>query len=290
MRSVLRWYLRSSLPGRTRLPPLLATAWPPLRRVPLQIAAGQTIFLDMHDALSRDVLRDSPYREHPWEAAEQQLMRRIVRGGDVAFDIGAHLGEHCALLTSLVGATGHVFAFEPNPERWHGLSLTVTQRGNGELVPVALADRVGTDDLIVPDLHSMASFAPWTTGDVGAIRRIQVQVTTLDTLIANGKVPLPQFIKCDVEGSEWAVFRGAASILDRADAPMILYEANRQSARAMGLSVAASTELLRSMTAAAYRFHLVTAGGGLQEIEQPERLSNILAVPQRMRERLQASR
>src|SRR5438094_590365 len=85
------------------------------------ITADQVLFLDMRDAVCRDILRDSPYDHHPWEPDEQQVMRRIVRRGEIAFDIGAHFGEHSVLLADLVGPHGRVFAFEPNPERLDAL-------------------------------------------------------------------------------------------------------------------------------------------------------------------------
>ena len=39
-------------------------------------------------------------------------MRRVVRRGDVIFDIGAHMGLHTVLLSALTGDTGAVHAFE----------------------------------------------------------------------------------------------------------------------------------------------------------------------------------
>ena len=44
-----------------------------------------------------------------------ELMRRVVKPGDVAVDIGAENGYHACLLSGLVGDSGCVYAFEPEP-------------------------------------------------------------------------------------------------------------------------------------------------------------------------------
>src|SRR5256885_5136506 len=48
-----------------------------------------------------------------WSEAEVALWRKIIKPGDVALDVGAHIGAHTLALASLVGREGHVHAFEP---------------------------------------------------------------------------------------------------------------------------------------------------------------------------------
>ena len=261
----------------------------PLRRVPVRIAADQILFLDMRDAVCRDILRDSPYDHHPWEPDEQQVMRRIVRRGEIAFDIGAHFGEHSVLLADLVGPHGRVFAFEPNPERLDALRRTVTQRGNGQVLPFAVADAPGTALLYVPEYHVAASLADWTQNRVGRVQTIPCERISLDALIANGAVPQPDFVKCDVEGAELLVFRGAVRMLDRPDAPIVMYEANLPGARAFGFSIAASTEFLAQLRAPGYSFFWIQPQGTLRpvrELQPGVELFNLVAVPASKRERV----
>jgi FkbM family methyltransferase len=46
---------------------------------------------------------------------EVDQLRAILRPGDVAVDVGAHMGDTALPMALLVGATGAVFALEPNP-------------------------------------------------------------------------------------------------------------------------------------------------------------------------------
>jgi FkbM family methyltransferase len=279
---LLRRFLRTQLPGRTRGVAALASIFPAFQRVPVAIARDQVVFLDMRDPMCADVLRDSPYDAHPWEPDEQAVMRGLLRRGDVAFDIGAHFGEHAVLMTSLVGRRGHVVAFEPNPERQHALRRTVTRRGNGELHALALTDRPGTAVLYVPEFHVTASLAEWTNGRVGSIRNMVVRQACLDDLVNRGAVPRPHFVKCDVEGAELLVFKGAAETLNRRDAPIVMYEANRPAAAAFGIDASASTEFLEGLNVPRYSFYWIQPGGTLVPVDTLRadvNLFNLVAIP-----------
>ena len=258
-----------------------------LQHVPVNIGSGQTLFLDLRDGMCRDVLRDSPYVDHPWEPDEQQVIRRFVRAGDVALDVGSHFGEHAALIASLVGPTGRVIAFEPNPERLDALRRTVGQYGNGEVLPYAVSNQAEEAVLFVPEFHSKASLANWDPS--GTVRHIRCGQVTIDALIANRTIPQPDFIKCDVEGAELLVFEGAKTTLDRPDAPIVMYEANLAAARAFGCTVSASTDFLRRLAAAAFCFYWVQPEGALRpfrELPQQVEFFNLVAVPAARRDQL----
>jgi FkbM family methyltransferase len=267
----------------------LAKAFSPLQHVPLEIADGQTIYLDMRDEMCRDVLRKSPYSEHPWEPGEQAVIKRVVRRGDVVFDIGAHFGEHCVLLSSIVGPEGRVIAFEPNPERIDNLSRTVQQHGNGAVLAFAVSDASGDAVLFVPEFHVTASLRDWTAGGVGRIKTTVCRQATLDDLIRNNTVPTPDFVKCDVEGAELLAFKGARQLLNRREAPAVMYEANYPGAQAFGLSITASTDFLRSLPEPGYSIFRVQPQGGLVPVDAHwpgEHWMNLLAVPALRRDRL----
>jgi hypothetical protein len=122
------------------------------------------------------------------------------------------------------------------------------------------------------------------------VERTTCGVRRLDSLIAEGAVQLPAFVKCDVEGAERRVFEGARSILDRADAPLVMYEANARSARAFGESMSSATEWLAALGSAAYEFFHVQPHGTLVPISSALTAEhdhfNLLAVPAAHAERL----
>jgi hypothetical protein len=49
-------------------------------------------------------------------------------------------------------------------------------------------------------------------------------ITTLDEFLLQNSISQVDVMKIDVEGAEYFVFRGAANLLERPNAPLILYE------------------------------------------------------------------
>ncbi|MEO5897055.1 MAG: FkbM family methyltransferase [Vicinamibacterales bacterium] len=246
---------------------------------------GNVIHIDLRDALSHELLKGSPWAAPPWEQDEQAVMRQVIRPRDVAIDIGGHFGMHTALMAQLVGVQGVVHVFEINPRRHDALAYTAAaSAGRVVLHGVGLSDTEENVTLFVPaEDESMASLRDWTDGRVGGIDQVRCKVKTLDAMIAGEGLPLPDFIKCDVEGAERRVFVGARAVLNRMDAPFIMYEANALSARAFGDSVSSATEWLASLDAPRYRFFHVQPQGTLVPIEPHLHTRddnfNLLAVP-----------
>jgi FkbM family methyltransferase len=188
---------------------------------------------------------------------------------------------HAVLVSHLVGPTGHVYAFEPNAALVPALTHTVNAMENGTLYAVALSDRTGEAQLFVTtEDHRMTSLTYWTEGRFIA-NPVLCKLNTLDILVEVEKLPLPNFIKCDVEGAELDVFRGALKTLDRVDAPLILFEANVYTARGFGHSISAALDFLAGLTQPEYHFFQADSKTHrMEELEEPDPVhSNILAVP-----------
>jgi FkbM family methyltransferase len=196
-----------------------------LQAVPIVVENCAPFYVDLRMPGAAEWLAGSPWRHSPQERVERDLMRRLVRPGDTVYDIGAHLGLHTVLLRRLTGA-GRVIAFEGNPEGQACLSRTLAGI-NGLGMYVALGDRNGPVEFCVPKDHSMASLVDWTGL---ATRRLSCDCRRLDDL----GLSAPDFIKCDIEGAEALVFRGARKLLDRPDAPIMLFESNAKAAARLG--------------------------------------------------------
>jgi FkbM family methyltransferase len=143
--------------------------------------------------------------------ALRRLYRGIVQPGDLAFDIGAHVGNRTRALRA-VGA--RVVAVEPQAlfHWWLGATLP----GDVTLHRAAVGATTGQLELAVSRRHPTVSSgsAAWL-GDVADDAAFSgvawdttetVEQTTLDTLIArHGR---PRFCKIDVEGMEPEVLTG----------------------------------------------------------------------------------
>ncbi len=138
--------------------------------------------------------------------------------GDVAFDVGAHVGSRVRAWRRL-GV--HVVAVEPQPDCVRVLRLLFGRARDVTIVPRAVGARPGRARLGVssatPTVSSMSeTWRDTVAGDRGFARvrwdhGVEVPVTTLDELIAEHG--LPAFCKIDVEGFEVDVLAGLTRAL-----------------------------------------------------------------------------
>lgn len=231
------------------------------------------------------MVMESPYSGLWWELDEVEIMRRFVRSGDVAFDIGANIGLHSIVLSRCVGSSGKLHAFEPNSELFPALTHTIAQLSNASLLAIALSNKTAESSLFVPPDDSVASLADWTVAspkfsEDGPSHVVNCSERRLDDLIDSDALPHPDFIKCDVEGAELQVFQGARETLNRVNAPVILFEANECASRAFNLEVSAAKDFLSALEKPHYRFFKIQVGGKLVDLQEiHSSFLNILAVP-----------
>jgi FkbM family methyltransferase len=152
-----------------------------------------------------------------------QCMAKYVRSGMTVYDIGANAGYLTMVLSKLVGPTGRVLAFEPDPKNIAALSLNIqTNRlANVTLLQRAVSDQTGTVSFATFDYSLVGHIAHAHTPSDAQI--LTVDATKLDDLVYREGFPAPEFIKVDVEGAEDSVIRGSLCVLDRAR-PMVVIE------------------------------------------------------------------
>jgi len=154
------------------------------------------------------------YHGIPWRQREmRKLYAGFVDAGDVAFDIGAHVGNRTRGLAAL-GC--RVIAVEPQPDFARLLRLLFGRSPQVEIVEAAIGARAGKASLsisertptvttVAADWREARSHEPEFDG-VHWNRSLVVETTTLDLLIA--RWGMPSFVKIDVEGGEPAVLAG----------------------------------------------------------------------------------
>lgn len=152
-----------------------------------------------------------------------RYVRECIPAGSTVIDIGANKGVFSIYMSRAVGPGGKLIAFEAQPEL--GEHLRAVEQSfrldNMTIVNQGLSAETGRLILRRPEAGSgMASFH----ADAAAhLDEIEVAVITLDDYVDAQNTGRVSFIKCDVEGHELDVFRGARRLLLR-DRPVLLFE------------------------------------------------------------------
>jgi len=155
------------------------------------------------------------------------ICSRLIRPGDTVMDIGANIGIVTVWMASLVGSSGHVHSFEPNPSLIHLLRQVIdrNQLHSVTLHPIALGSERGQLQLRVPMSNAgAASFV--RNHDSQDCRAVDVPVMPISAIAEEGSIRSVRLIKIDVEGYELEVFRGARDMLRSVRPDAILFELN----------------------------------------------------------------
>jgi len=161
--------------------------------------------------------------EHEREA--QELLAAHLKPGDCFYDVGAHTGFFSLAAARLVGDSGRVVAFEPDPENAALLRAAKAKNNLPQIEVVEAAVWSSSGPLEFERATSASSLVDGKVGQVASsnINRVQVSGITLDEYISGKGVIPPIFLKIDVELAESEVLEGAAELF-RASRPFLLCE------------------------------------------------------------------
>ena len=218
-----------------------------------------------------------------YEPVELYLLMQLLEPGHTVVDGGANVGLYSIMMSTAVGQGGSVHAFEPVPATHATLGDNIGRNrlANVTVSNAALSDQPGVVSLGLA-ADKVGNDGAFGVGHHAPITAIDVTTITLDEYAVGHNLNRIDFVKLDVEGSEFRALRGMLRILKR-DEPMLLVEICQATARRAGFEVNDILDLLGPLGYRAFviqessdRSHYVDS---LDDIEQANVLFHIGPTP-----------
>ena len=181
---------------------------------------GSKFRVDLSDTIQREI-----YYSGAYEPAVTKLINTLVQPGDVCVDIGANVGYHTVIFSSLVGDTGQVHSFEPLPDLFRSLQSNVDLNSITNVTCNQTAVYQDTRQIVIylPAAGNSGSGAQFNrkhhSGD-----SVRCQGVDLDNYVNDLKIKDINLIKLDIEGTELMALKGMKNILSQSVPPHVICE------------------------------------------------------------------
>jgi len=206
---------------------------------------------------------------------EMKYLENQMQPGNVMVDVGANLGIYSMIAGKLVGDHGKVLAFEPSFTTFEFLKKNQILNGlkNISCFPVALSDTAGT-----ATLYHSSDIGSHSLGQIDGMGNLEeIEMTTMDKVVATEGLERIDLIKIDVEGAEELVLKGAEMSIKRWR-PTVIFERHINLPERLGLPADGAWNFLADL---GYHFYRVNSQGRLQALSSPL-IGNIIALHHRV--------
>ena len=146
---------------------------------------------------------------HVTNIPEIEFCKNEIKKGDTVVDVGANIGLFTLFFSKLVGTTGRVIAFEPDPENFDVLKKNIELN---EITNVTLVQKgVSNKNESVKLYKSNVSGGHSLIKNEWAKEYTNIQTVTLDNYFRGEEIDM---IKIDAEGFELEVIEGGKKLLE----------------------------------------------------------------------------
>jgi len=188
------------------------------------------------------------------EPGVEKVLCKYLREGDTFVDVGAYIGYYTIFARNLVGESGKIIAFEPNPISFKLLKKNIDLNGyyNCILENIALSENGGKAKLFIGKFTDADSSLIPLKNRVN--RSYYNIVTTEFDKYSKLHNIIPDMIKIDVEGSEYYVLKSMKNTLALYH-PKILIEIHSNNLNKIGVTPSYVIDFLLKKE---YKIQLVT--------------------------------
>mgnify|MGYP001562056841 CR=1 FL=1 len=184
---------------------------------------------------------------------EMAIIPRTLKNPRNIIDIGANYGPYSFFLSKLYPES-KVFAFEPS-ERTYNIFKRIIKRFNlKNVIPIkkGLGIKEESKEIVMPMQYTILAYV--SEGNVKRNKEDKIEkieVTTLDNFVKRNKIQNVDFIKCDVEGFELNVFRGARKTMKKFK-PIVLVEIEERHTKKYGINSLDVLDFFKKLSYSAY--------------------------------------
>ena len=153
-----------------------------------------------------------------------------VNDGSIFLDIGANIGLYSILAGKKVGKTGKVISIEPHSINFSSLLKNIKiNELSDRIIPINIA--LTDEQCFLPfnyyklDSASTGSQLGKNGYDDFLFKEIITELkyaTSIDYLINNGLIPIPNIVKIDVDGLEYQILQGMKILITSKHKPKII--------------------------------------------------------------------
>ena len=215
VRSVLAAYPFPIGHGRIAQLGIIAQALPLEREFQTKLASGEIIFVDARDHLHR-IIAFFGFQDKKIA----KLLPSLLRPGNCFVDVGANCGAMSLACASLVGPSGRVVAFEPNPKQAALFEKSIKANGftkingfNIEVKQIGLSNTSGRAEMIIPE--SCSGYGAIVEGRTVSSNDelIEIEVCSSGEAMVASELTQIDLLKVDIEGHEEPFFEGAKNFI-----------------------------------------------------------------------------
>ena len=160
---------------------------------------------------------------------EIPFLKYMLNENSTCFHIGASDARHSYVMSKIIKG-GQIYAFEPSSFSYRHLVMMVRlhRLKNVKTYHQAVSDKKGTVCLVTPEKstgHAGRSFAFITGVDESKAKRTDIKsekmvrenvdAVTIDEFVNEQGITSVDFIRCDTEGSERLILKGAAATIEK---------------------------------------------------------------------------
>jgi len=170
---------------------------------------------------------------HSFDPQESDLLFSVANTCKTIFDIGANIGWYALNFAKKTANVRKIYAFEPIPRTYQYLEkhLKLNNIKNVSAFNLGFSDTIEEKTFFWTKEES-GSASMENIQKRASINEVKCKVTTLDHFMKNRRNTI-DLIKCDVEGAELLVFKGAIETLKKSK-PIIYSEMLRKWSKKFG--------------------------------------------------------